>query len=193
MFTLRNSMKSIAWDSVRRKRVPSVIPEEYEVVVEAHKAGDYDLSISLVKELSNWNSDPMAQRLLGHALLGKGMFEDALAAHKKSKSLRCDDEIGSASDEVNQASVYVAMGAYEEAWLAHERALSHYPEFTPAILGKIAVLNRQGQTGQLRDYIRDILDKDPDFYRREDFQDHLKNDSDFMRVADIINSEIGGS
>ena len=154
--------------------------------LDAHRLGDYETAISTVQKTSDWKQDPVAHRIVGHAMLGLDRHEEALLAHRSARDLLDTGDRGRVEDEVNIASVHVGQKNYTEALEALERALSLVPGYVPAILGQIAVFNRQEREEELRELLITITRDQPSFWSDETVKRFLDTDTDMLKIKHIL-------
>ncbi|MEZ5871779.1 MAG: hypothetical protein R3D32_08010 [Nitratireductor sp.] len=187
MANLLHRLNKVKWEAHR----PFIhgsgrISDNLSEGLDAHRLGDYETAISIVQKLPDWKQDPLALRIVGHAMLGLDRYEEALAAHRAARDLRDIKDRGRVEDEVNIASVYVGQKNYTEALEALKRALSLEPGYVPATLGKIAVLNRQQRETELRELLINITRDQPTFWSDETVNRFLDTDTDMLRIKQIV-------
>jgi tetratricopeptide (TPR) repeat protein len=190
---LEAGIRKNTWEASKRAQRSGLIgPGLAEKALKHHIAGRYDDAVAIISSISPRERSAAAWRVLGHAELGRGNFQNAIAAHLSSAELNRASDAAVADDQVNIASVYIAMERYEEAWEAAELAKRLAPPgsmmpWTP----RISILNRQGKRAELYRELADLLAERPDVLEDAVFRDHIDNDFDFIGVKEIV-AEIKG-
>jgi tetratricopeptide (TPR) repeat protein len=190
---LETAFRKFSWDSSRRAVASGEITgSELERALDLHVAGRYEDAIAEITRIPEEERSAAAWRVLGHAEHGRGNYDAAIAAHRNAQDIhrRATDEVklAASDDEVNLAAVFISMGRYEDAWAATQRARELAPKSPAPWLPRISTLNRQGRTADLERELRTLVAEMPEFIDSVRFRDHLANDTDFIGVADMIDS-----
>lgn len=184
---IENILNKGRWEASRRpQRSSGVITDEYQEALNAHIDGDFAQAIALVKLIPGWQQHPAAHRIIGLAEEGKGNAEAAIKAHMTARDLNSGHSEAQAGDEINLASAWVALGDTDSALDAYKRAFSLEPKWLAAPLGIISVLNRQGRRAELHHFLAELMTADPNVANNVVFLDHLKNDTDFIGVKELV-------
>lgn len=185
---IENMLNKGRWEASRRpQRSSGVITDEYQEALNAHIDGDFARAIALVQLVPGWNEHPAAHRIIGLAAEGKGDAEVAIKAHMTARELNSGHPEAQAGDEINLASAWVTLGDTDRALDAYERAFSLEPNWLAAPLGIISVLNRQDRRAELHQFLTELMTADPNVANNVVFLDHLKNDTDFIGVEELVN------
>lgn len=187
MAKLLHRLNRVKWDAHRPAILSSgTISNRLSKALNAHRNGDYDTAISIIQKIPEWEKDPTANRVLGHALLGLERFDEALEAHHTAQKLRAVEDPGRIEDEVNIASVHVGQKNYVEALDVLEGVLNQEPGYVPAILGQIAILNRQERDEELKVLLTDITRDQPSIWSDETVKRFLNTDTDLLKIRRMV-------
>lgn len=188
MVKLLHRLNKVKWNAHRPFISGSEkITNNLNNALNAHKSGDYEGAISIIHSVPNWQTNPIANRILGHALLGLELFNESIDAHYVARDLKPKNDFKRMEDEINIASAFVAQKKYEEALEALERILQQDKNYIPALLGKIAIFNRQDDDAKLMELLAKITMELPLFWDNNTVKRFLETDTDMLKIKNIVN------
>ena len=95
-------MRKLKWEASKRAQRSGLIKAgPSERALELHIAGRYEEAVGLILSIPEQERTAFAWRVLGHAELGRGEFQNAIAAHSMARERNSGNLSAVADDEVN--------------------------------------------------------------------------------------------